>query len=203
MEQNNNEHANSDAREIDEQQEQSTGRGPAGKRVKSHKRWILVGVVCAIVVVAGAGFWVWHEQPSFCNVICHQPMDSYVEGYYAQDPTLLASVHEGADVTCLGCHEPTISEQLAEGVTWATGGYEVPLEQRSFDEGFCLNEACHDTSREGLADATSHLKYNPHADFHEVLDCGDCHKVHEQSVLECSQCHSDAPIPDNWAAYGK
>ena len=45
---------------------------PAAQKKK--KKWpIVVGVVVAVLVVAGAGFWVWHEQPSFCNAICHTP----------------------------------------------------------------------------------------------------------------------------------
>lgn len=167
------------------------------------RRWIAVGVTAAVLVVAGAGFWVWHEQPSFCNAICHTPMDPYVEGYYSQDPALLSAVHQGADVTCMGCHVPTLSEQLAEGAAWVTGGYDLPLEQRSFDDGFCLNKACHDTSREGLAAATQDRAYNPHEEYHgERLACGDCHKVHEPSVNACTQCHADADVPDNWEAYG-
>ena len=48
---------------------------PAAQKKK--KKWpIVVGVVVAVLVVAGAGFWVWHEQPSFCNAICHTPMDA-------------------------------------------------------------------------------------------------------------------------------
>ena len=36
----------------------------------------IVGVVVAVVLVcAGGGFYVWHNQPSFCNAICHEPMD--------------------------------------------------------------------------------------------------------------------------------
>ena len=39
---------------------------PAAQKKK--KKWpIVVGVVVAVLVVAGAGFWVWHEQPSFCK----------------------------------------------------------------------------------------------------------------------------------------
>ena len=52
---------------------------PSGKR--RGRRWpIVVGVIAAVVVAAGAGFWVWHEQPSFCNAVCHDPMDAYVDG---------------------------------------------------------------------------------------------------------------------------
>ena len=54
--------------------------GPAPKK-RPKRGWIVAGVVAAVIVVAGAGFWVWHEQPSFCNAICHSPMDYYVETY--------------------------------------------------------------------------------------------------------------------------
>ncbi len=34
---------------------------------KKGKKWsIVVGVVVVVLIAAGAGFWVWHEQPSFC-----------------------------------------------------------------------------------------------------------------------------------------
>ena len=58
------------------------------KRIGKRKgrRWpIVVGVIAAVVVAAGAGFWVWHEQPSFCAAICHTPMDEYLETY-EQEP---------------------------------------------------------------------------------------------------------------------
>lgn len=54
-----------------------TSGAPAPKKPR-RKGWIIAGVVAAVIIVAGAGFWVWHEQPSFCNAICHSPMDYYV-----------------------------------------------------------------------------------------------------------------------------
>ena len=45
------------------------------------KMGITLGVIAAVIIVAGAGFFVWHEQPSFCNAICHIPMDPYYETY--------------------------------------------------------------------------------------------------------------------------
>ncbi len=48
---------------------------------KCKKRTIVIGVVAVVLVAAGVGFWVWHEQPSFCSAICHTPMDSYGETY--------------------------------------------------------------------------------------------------------------------------
>ena len=68
---------------------------PAAQKKK--KKWpIVVGVVVAVLVVAGAGFWVWHEQPSFCNAICHSPMDKYVETYSEGDPGKLVTQHAAA-----------------------------------------------------------------------------------------------------------
>ena len=53
---------------------------------KKGKKWpIVVGVVVVVLIAAGAGFWVWHEQPSFCAAICHTPMDEYLETY-EQEP---------------------------------------------------------------------------------------------------------------------
>ena len=88
------------------------------KRGRVRRRWpIAVGCVAAVVALAAAGFFVWHEQPSFCNAICHVPMDNYVEGYY-EDETLCANAHYREGTTCLQCHEPKIDEQIAEGIAW-------------------------------------------------------------------------------------
>lgn len=173
----------------------------ASEKKSKKKHWMVLGIVAAVLIAVGAGFWVWHEQPSFCNAICHQPMDSYVEGYYSKDPSLSVAVHASQGVACLSCHKSNLTEQVAEGVSWVSGGYDLPLEQRSFDDSFCLNAQCHDMSRGDLAKATEQ-KYNPHSDYHETLECGSCHKAHEPSVMTCTQCHSDAVVPDNWKAYG-
>ncbi|MEG2629207.1 MAG: histamine H3 receptor, partial [Raoultibacter sp.] len=101
-----------------EQERQFLDQPPVqpGERPAKKKKWpIALGVIVAVFVVTGAGFFVWHEQPSFCNAICHNPMDNYVEGYY-HDPTLLAATHKSADVSCLVCHKATIRDQVTEGI---------------------------------------------------------------------------------------
>ena len=85
---------------------------PAPKR-KAKRGWIVGGVIAAVIVVAGAGFWVWHETPSFCNSICHSPMDAYVDTYYSGDKGMLVTAHAEAGNNCLSCHEPIITEQVA------------------------------------------------------------------------------------------
>ena len=206
----------------------------ASEFAKSRKRrkvGVIVGVVAIVLVAAGAGFWVWHEQPSFCNAICHSPMDPYLQMWESEperqgvdkygnsvenSSAMLAIAHkyvgDEGGMTCLGCHEPTLQEQMSEGLLWATGGYVFPLEERSTDElmrwhmqdgdEFCLNEACHNMSHTDLVAATADLgEYNPHAAVHGEYECGDCHKAHRASVNYCSQCHEEAPIPDGWMTW--
>lgn len=135
----------------DEMKEETTAETPAASSSetkeasaqKPKKKWpIVTAVVVIVVAVAGIGFWVWHEQPSFCNAICHTPMDAINE-QYAQEPGapgfdkyknevantngMLAVSHQDGDlnVTCLECHVPQLSEQIGEGIMWVGGDYEV------------------------------------------------------------------------------
>ena len=204
---------------------------PAAQKKK--KKWpIVVGVVVAVLVVAGAGFWVWHEQPSFCNAICHTPMDAYLPTYEAEPGQaatdvwgnevanasgMMAAVHRAQNgTTCLGCHVPTLSEQIGEGMSWITGSYEVlntqtgqqVVPEKSLEDlvaargiepdQFCLNESCHNMTRDDLIQATADLERNPHVAQHGENQCSDCHRAHRASVNMCSQCHNDAPIPEGW-----
>lgn len=201
--------------------------------VKKNKKWpIVTGVVVAVLVVAGAGMWVWHEQPSFCGAICHYPMAAY-NATYDQEPnttgvdkygnevsntsSMLCVTHKvsteegGAGATCLSCHVPTLSEQISEGLGWVAGDYVYPLYERTSDElteargtegdEFCLNESCHNLTRDDLAELTSDMTRNPHVAQHGEVACTECHKAHRASVMYCSECHTDAEIPDGWLSY--
>lgn len=121
-----------------------TGAEDGKAKKKGKKKWpIVLGIVVVVVVAAGAGFMVWHEQPSFCNAICHTPMDAYVETYLegttdkygnelededAQN-AMMAYLHGNSldeeTVTCLDCHVPQLSEQITEGINWITGSYTI------------------------------------------------------------------------------
>lgn len=199
------------------------------KKKKHRRLGITLGVVAAIVIVAGSAFWVWHEQPSFCNAICHAPMDPANETYegvsgesgvdkwgnYVEDMgTLMVVQHkEGGDLVCLDCHVPTIDQQVGEVVHWVGGTYGYPLDERSLSElnaynkfpdsaEFCMNDRCHNMTRDDLARATGGTKYNPHvtAVNHDQMECSDCHKAHRQSVMACTRCHTtdEVDVPAGW-----
>ncbi len=117
----------------------SEEQNPAPNKGKRN-RMAIVGIVAAIVAVAGAGLFVWHEQPSFCNAFCHASMDAYVGTYdndYGQVGTgkygnevadghaMLVVVHKEQNLACLDCHVPAIAQQVGEVMETVTGNYTV------------------------------------------------------------------------------
>jgi nitrate reductase NapE component len=201
---------------------------PSPKK-KGLKRWqIVVIVIVAVILVGGIGFGVWHEQPSFCNAICHTPMDNFVEGYYNDDSTLaykhghangsnttaastLKAGVKDSSMTCLSCHTPKMDEQLTEGIAWLGGNYTVDQSgspvisnpSYSADKEFCTT--CHDYEK--VIAATEHYwgedePANPHASHQGEQDCSTCHSVHGTSTLMCSSCHNFT-IPEGWQSVGQ
>ena len=195
--------------------------------LRKTKKPLIYGIIALAVVGLGSAFWVWHETPGFCNAVCHSPMDATVNTYNCSSGSpatdkwgnpvpdgsdMLVVVHkEKAGADCLTCHIPTFQEQVTEVVEWTTGNYYDPLAERSIADlnaygarsdanALCMNEACHNTTRNDLARATSALARNPHAEIegHPHFECSDCHKSHRQSVNACSGCHEDAKIPKGW-----
>ena len=78
---------------------------PSGKR--RGRRWpIVVGVIAAVVVAAGAGFGVWHEQPSFCNAVCHdwEGVLAATEDWGGEAGVNPHASHQGEAVDCSYCH---------------------------------------------------------------------------------------------------
>jgi hypothetical protein len=181
---------------------------PAPKR--KGKKGIVVGIVVAVIVVVGIGFWAWHNTPGFCNAFCHSPMDPYLQTYEAQSGTpatdkydhdvsngsaMLAVIHREANVGCLGCHVPTTSQQIAEVQEAITGDYYDPIpektiktlmensDQASTDEAtFCLKSGCH--ADESGTEITSHEQLE-HATENLAFNPHDAH----HGAIDCSNCH--------------
>ena len=194
------------------------------KKKKSPKRWqIVLIVVVAVIAVGGIGFGVWHNQPSFCNAMCHTPMDNFVESY-SNNSSTLAYAHghvDGSNTTaastlkdgvsdsslnCLSCHTPKLDEQVTEGIAWISGNYSVDTDGNPVisnpsyvaNKEFCTT--CHDYEK--VIAATEHYwgddePANPHASHQGELDCSSCHNVHGTSTLMCTSCHNFT-TPDGW-----
>lgn len=204
---------------------ESAAKVPMGKR---KRLGITLGCVVAVLVLAGAGLTVWHEQPSFCAAICHDPMDSYLPTYEATPgesatdkwgndvedaSSMLAAVHGEVGKTCMDCHVPQLGEQMTEGLEWVTGNYDSPLGERTAtqlleargienSDEFCMNDSCHPYTRDDLEKKTAWMgKINPHTPQHGEQKCTTCHKAHRTSVNYCTQCHTDAVVPDGWIDY--
>ena len=166
---------------------------PVNRMSKRKRRGIVAGVVVAVVALAAAGLMVWHEQPSFCAAICHDPMDSYLPTYeatpgeagtdkwgneVADSSSMLAAVHGQVGKTCLDCHVPQLSEQTSEGLEWVSGNYDSTLGERTLtqlveardldsSDEFCMNDTCHTFTRDDLQKKTEWMGVvNPHSDRH-------------------------------------
>ena len=125
---------------------------------------------------------------------------------------MLASVHRTkADARCMTCHVPVISEQVSEALTWMAGDFYDPLDERTLSDlteargvdsdEFCLNTACHNVTRAELEQLTKDKwKFNPHTPQHGAQDCTACHKAHRQSVMLCTDCHTEAEVPEGWVS---
>ena len=188
---------------------ESAATAAAPKKARPRKGIIAAIVVVVIIVAAGAGFWVWHEQPSFCNAVCHSPMDKYVESFAEGDPGKLVTQHAQAGDSCLDCHEAELTTQVSEVMAWVSDGYPMGEDgmlatgKEFATEEFCARPECHNMT--DVVNATwgfegNDAKYNPHSSHQDnQLECGDCHKVHETSQLYCAKCHQ-LNLPEGWEA---
>jgi hypothetical protein len=170
----------------------------AGKRPR--KALVIVGVIVVILAVVGIAGWKWHEQPSFCATLCHSPMQSYYDGYTESE--YLVRAHADAGITCLGCHEPTIAQQMNELKVKVSGDYEEPLRARNYENSFCAGSDCHGeaTLLAMSAEHTSDLQFDPH-DNHVTLaaKCLSCHRMHRTpEPLTCIQCHDEGQLDFEW-----
>ena len=212
----------------DEEKVNATGTGapeapvPAGDAavIRKPKKWpIVISVFAVLAVAVLVAVLHWHEEPTFCNLFCHQPMDRYVEGYYSGDMGLEAAVHEENGVTCLGCHWPQakMMDLVHEVVMWVSDGFTDPLPDETgiASEEFCGK--CHDgVTAPTKESATEGWEYDPHnipedVAMHQTagadggaIVCSDCHKAHKASTLMCAECHSDyfneesGNVPEGW-----
>ena len=175
-------------------------------------RWkVTVGVIVAVVAIAGAGMMAWHEQPSFCGAICHYSMDAYLETFMeeagmsgtdkygnevANTNAMMAVVHKAKDVTCLQCHVPSLGQQAEEGIETITGNYTVV--SRTNGEGTALHEVPLDNLMANAGHGNDGdafcLKSGCHDDTRETLTektadmAFNPHRWHH-TEFECSDCH--------------
>jgi len=176
---------------------------------KKRNKWLIPGIVVAVIAVLAIGFTVWHNTPGFCNAICHKPMDPYVQSVTSGDEGMMVTAHFKAKLSCLDCHEAKLTEQVSEAMAWIADEFATDENGKlvpSVDfasEQFCARKGCHDMSTviaetrgfEGNAE-----QYNPHSSHQDLaLACGDCHKAHTDSVLVCNDCHA-LNAPEGWEA---
>ena len=187
------------------------GIAPEKKRNKP----LIIGVIAVIVIAAGIGMFVWHEQPSFCSTMCHIE-STYVDNYmqeqgvagrdkYGQQVTntnaMMAVLHRNtkatakSEIVCVDCHVPNVMELANDGIHLVTGDYPLPRNERnlagmkSWDgepgESFCANENCHVY----LLDDNGQLSYDKLEASTKSRAFNPHEQHHEMLSLDCSDCH--------------
>lgn len=198
----------------------------AAPKAKKKKKWpIVLGTIVGVLVVIGVGFFVWHEQPSFCNAICHTPMDPYLPTYEAEPGSatidkwgnevsdagaMLAASHRvageesGSKITCMKCHVPTLSEQITEGTEWISGNYTV---YANATYGAVLSERSLKTLVTARGISADEFCLNP--DCHDMTrddlialtaDYARNPHVAQHSTLSCDTCHKAHRASVNYCA---
>lgn len=176
----------------------------APPKKRRRKAPLVIGILAAIVVVAGAGFWVWHETPSFCGTMCHDTMGSYLDSYENSD--YLVADHAAQNIACLDCHEAELATQIAELQVQLSGDYRIPLAKMETEDEFCLRDGCHTrdeivaalsdyTTADGTSvnpheqtiDPQAKGRTNPHG-AGESIACATCHTAHRPSA-EIQYCY--------------
>ena len=187
--------------------EPAEGASQAPSPKKKRNKLKILGIVVAVIVVLGIGFFVWHETPGFCNAVCHDPMDPYVETVTSGEKGMAAYDHAQAGMGCLKCHEAKLTEQVSEVMHWVSDDFTTDPDGKlapsvNFASAeFCGRSGCHDMNT--LAEKTVGFEgnpenYNPHSSHQDLaLECGDCHKAHSKSVLVCNECHA-LTAPEGW-----
>lgn len=152
---------------------------------------IVANIVILVLVAVGAlGMAVLHQSdtnPNFCAT-CHVIMDKNVQSYLTGSN--LDHVHELANVQCKDCHNYPVSAEIASGIKFITGNYEVDssgqLLKRTYDDSMCLK--CH-ISYDYVAQRTANLDKNPHDSHLGQLPCSTCHVSHGEQIDYCATCH--------------
>lgn len=201
---------------------------PNGKpRAPKRRRGVIAGVVVVAVAVLAVGvgaFSAYASSSDYCMSMCHTPLDGYVETYnqdagvegtdkwgnvVSNTSSMLATTHRDWNAAdCATCHPQDLNRRLTEVGWWLTGDYYYPLEEwKSADmaehygveeDALCLNEACHNMTRDELRAQTNDTRLNPHSNRHGDISCSTCHKAHRASVLQCAGCHDEAEVPSGW-----
>jgi len=198
---------------------------PRPPRKRKRKR-IIVGVCIVIVALAAVagGFTAFANTSGYCMVMCHTPLSGYTSSFdqnadvegtdkwgneVSDTTSMLAVTHRDWNAaTCETCHPQDLNYRLSEFTWWAAGDYYYPLEEWKYadmeeyygveEDQMCLNEACHNISRDDLLAETNDTPLNPHSSQHGQIACGSCHKAHRASVMYCAKCHDEAVVPDGW-----
>jgi nitrate/TMAO reductase-like tetraheme cytochrome c subunit len=160
----------------------------------------VVYAILVLVLIAAGGMAAMakvSDQPEFC-ASCHN-MQKYYDSWH--DGKLLASSHGKAGVKCHDCHTASMAQQIEEGISYITNDYDDPMKKRQFPNENCTK--CHDMDKVKAKTVFADKKgpVNPHDAHVGEQNCYECHSMHQESLLSCTECHTPQwmnKLPDYW-----
>lgn len=161
----------------------------------------VLGVLLVLVLIGVGGMGVMannKDKPEFC-ASCHN-MQSYYDSWH--DSNLLAKKHADANIDCHTCHQASMKQEITEGILYVTGTFENPMSKRKFPNEMCTT--CHNDMEKIKAKTVFEHKgekINPHDSHAGEQNCNECHSMHRQSTVMCSECHIQPwmnKLPADW-----
>ena len=192
----------------------SAGEAASVPSAKRNKRKLagIIGVVAAVVVVAGAGFMARPAQLLQRYLPhAHGRLSDHVRSHAGRVGhgqvgqrggrciEHAGPVHAQEGITCVQCHVPQMSEQVTEGIGWLTGSYEVvqTTDERFVPEEKALSDL---TAARGIASEAFCLNSGCHTnDDGSAMTRDDLIEktsymkrnphVEEHGEVDCNECH--------------
>ncbi|MCL2889293.1 MAG: cytochrome c3 family protein [Eggerthellaceae bacterium] len=170
----------------------SHSAGTAGKSKRLQA--IVLSIVAFVLFIALAGCAPFANATDATEASDLEEFIAMFEATHGPgDPHKLVSVHYAESLECTDCHFSPDTTNMG-------------------NDSFCL-ESCH--SREAIIAATNDYAglfargistsfrgldegLNPHRSHMEGVQCGDCHKMHSTSMMDCNECHY-LPLPEGWS----
>ena len=204
-----------DADVAPEKADAASGASEAKPRARrARKGRVAVLVVVVVLVCAGAGMYVWHDQPGFCGTLCHIEQ-AYVDNYYQEQGqpgtdkygnevsdtnAMMAVLHRSnktttkPEIVCVDCHIPNMGELAHDGVNYVTGNYYQPRDERSGadlekwdgkdSDALCANESCHTY----LLGEDGTVNRDKLASATADMEFNP-HDTHHSTQMQCTTCH--------------
>ena len=184
---------------IDTKTKQSDATGDVASTITQAPRKkpfrLLIVISCIAIIAALAGIAGCQPQGN-SGGSAGTSMNDFVKTYEADhgagDSSHLVTAHDKLGYECLDCHESTDTTNMGTRETCLASCHDEKKIIAATNDYAGLYARGISTGFKGLDEGL-----NPHRSHMEYMQCGDCHQMHQPSVMDCNECHY-IPLPEGW-----